>query len=593
MTIATRLGLVFALAAAMLAPEWATAQDAQADAPAPDGPVRAEEMMAVAANPHASRAGLEILREGGSAADAAIAMQMVLGLVEPQSSGIGGGGFLLHYDDADGETIAYDGRETAPQGVDETLFLDDEGEPMDFLEAAFGGRAVGVPGDLAMLKMVHDDQGKLPWARLFEPAIELAEKGFRISPRLHNLLERHAQLFRERDLSRAELGQAGTYFFTETLRAKPVGKRLKNRAYAASLKLIAHHGPEVFYDGPIGEDIVAAAQDNPFSQGALAMADMRGYAARRTEPVCGAYRDHRVCSMGPPSSGATTMLAILGILEGFDLAARDPNGAEAVHLFAEAGRLAYADRARYTADDDYVSVPVEGLIDSDYLAQRRQRIDTAQAMETVEAGDPPREHSRNFAPDRSREIPATSHLVAVDADGNVVSFTTTVQIAFGSFVMTRGFLLNNELTDFSFAPRRDGRPIANRVEAGKKPRSSMSPTIGFDPKGRVKFAVGSPGGSSIIPYVAKTVSGLLDYELDIQAAIELPNRVATGETVELESGTGLEEIAGELEAMGHPVEIEEMTSGLHGLVAHYGPEGEITHYTGGADPRREGVARGE
>jgi len=556
-------------------------------------PVRAERYLAVAANPHASRAGAGILAAGGSAVDAAIAMQMVLGLVEPQSSGIGGGGFLLHFDRAAGDLVAYDGRETAPMAADETLFLSESGEPMGFREAAFGGRAVGAPGAIAMLEMAHADQGKLDWAKLFAPAIRLARDGFAISPRLHALLERHAGMFREQGLGRDELGAAGRYFFTEAMQPKPVGSILRNPAYAATLERIARDGAEAFYKGPIADAIVEAVRDNPFAAGKLSLDDLADYAPRRTEPVCGPYRAMRICSMGPPSSGATTLLAILGILEGFDMAALAPESADAVHLFVEAGRLAYADRDVYTADDEFFPVPVEGLIDPAYLSLRRQSIAPGRAMATVDAGEPPREHGLELSPHRSHEIPSTSHLAAVDAAGNVVSFTTTVQIAFGSFVMTEGFLLNNELTDFSFAPRRDGRLVANRVEPGKKPRSSMTPTIAFDDEGRVRFAVGSPGGSRIISYVAKAVTGLIDHGMNIQQAISRANRMGRGDRVDLEKGTPLEAVAEELRAIGHTVELVEMTSGLHGLTVHYDDDGETAYYLGGADPRREGLPVGE
>ena len=564
----------------------------ESDAPEP---VRAEQYMAVAANPHASRAGLEILRAGGSAADAAIAMQMVLGLVEPQSSGIGGGGFLLHYGAADGALIAYDGRETAPMAADETLFLTDDGEPMDYVDAAFGGRAVGTPGNLAMLEMVHADQGKLPWARLFAPAIRLAEEGFAISPRLHELLDGRAEFFRERmELAFDDLGPAGRYFFTPDLQAKAAGTVLKNPAYADSLRRIAKAGAAALYSGPLADEIIAAVRDNPFAPGLLEADDLTAYAPRRVAAVCGPYRDHRICSMGPPSSGATTMLATLGVLEGFDLGAMDVQSAEAVHLFAGASRLAYADRELYIGDDAFVSVPVEGLIDPAYLARRRALIGLDAAMESAPAGTPPQEHGAlDYAPHQGRELPATSHLVVADAAGNVVSFTTTVQIAFGSFVMAGGFLLNNELTDFSFAPEQDGRKVANRVGPGKKPRSSMTPTIGFDDAGRPAFAIGSPGGSRIINYVTKAVMGLVDWRLDIQQAISLPNMTGRNATIELEQDTPLADRQAALEAMGHSVELRSLNSGLHGLTIHYRPDGARSHLTGGADPRREGLPLGD
>ncbi len=563
---------------------------AQAGAPA-----RAEHYMISSANPHASEAGLAMLRAGGSAVDAAIAAQAVLSLVEPQSSGIGGGGFLLHYDAATGEIVAYDGRETAPMAVDETLFLDETGAPMPFFEAALGGRAVGVPGVLAMLGRAHAEHGKRPWADLFRPAIRLAREGFAISPRLHKLLAARAARYREMGLSIRDLGAAGPYFFREGpdgVIAKPVGTLLKNPDYAETLRRIAAGGADAFYHGPVAAAMVDVVHHNPFSAGALSLADLAAYRARRTAPVCAPYRRHRVCSMGPPSSGATTMLAILGILEGFDLPALAPQSLPAVHLFAEASALAYADRDLYLADADFVAVPVRGLVDRGYLAARRRLIDPRRAMGRPRPGTPPGYDAAPPAAARSPEGPSTSHLVIVDAAGNVVSFTTTVQIAFGSFLMSGGFILNNQLTDFAFVPEKDGRKVANRVEPGKRPRSSMTPTIAFDPEGRPELAVGSPGGSRIIDYVAKTVIAVLDWHLDIQSAIDLPNLVARGGVVELEADTPLAGLEPQLRAMGHEVRLRALESGLHGIVIRRGDDGR-TVLEGGADPRREGVAVGD
>ena len=524
-------------------------------------PARADHYMISSANPHASRAGLEMLRAGGSAVDAAIAAQAVLSLVEPQSSGIGGGGFLLHHDAARGEIVAYDGRETAPMAVDETLFLDATGAPLPFLKAALGGRAVGVPGVLAMLERAHAEHGTLPWADLFQPAIRLAREGFAISPRLHELLAARAARYREMGLGIADLGTAGPYFF-------------------------------LFYHGPIAAAMVDVVHHNPFSVGALSLADLAAYRARSTAALCAPYRQHRVCSMGPPSSGATTMLAILGILEGFEMPALAPQSLPAVHLFAEASELAYADRDLYVADADFVAVPVQGLIDRDYLATRRRLVDPRHAMGKAAPGVPPGHDAASPAAARSAEGPSTSHLVIVDAAGNVVSFTTTVQIAFGSFLMSGGFILNNQLTDFSFVPEKDGRKVANRVEPGKRPRSSMTPTIVFDPEGRPELAVGSPGGSRIIDYVAKAVIAVLDWGLDIQSAIDLPNLVARGGVVELEADTPLAGLEPQLRAMGHEVRLRTLESGLHGIVMRRDADGRVV-YEGGADPRREGVAVGD
>ena len=557
-------------------------------------PTEARRHMVSAANPHASEAGLEILRAGGSAVDAAIAMQLVLGLVEPQSSGIGGGGFLMHYRASDSLIEAYDGRETAPADLDPRLFLNDDGQPMGFFEAALGGATVGVPGVFRLLEAAHAKHGTLDWARLFEPAIRLAENGFTISPRLYFLLDRRAKFFARSDFPMDRLGAVRDYFFTTDGAAKPAGTVLKNPAYAATLRAVADGGADAFYTGPLAQAMVAAVRTNALRPGALSLDDLAGFRVAMRAPLCGHYRDHRLCSMGPPSSGATTLLAILGLLDGFDLAATGPGTAQSVHLYAEASKLAYADRALYIADPAFVSVPTKGLIDKGYLAKRRSLIDPERATAQVDPGMPPTEHGQvpaPAAPHDGIDYPATSHLVAVDGRGNVVSFTTTVQIAFGSFVMVEGFLLNNQLTDFSFALEKDGKPIANRPEPGKRPRSSMTPTLVFDDQGRFRMAVGSPGGSRIISYVAKTVIGVLDWGLDIQAAIDLPNMVDRGQGLELERGTSLPDLADPLRAFGHTVSDRPLNSGVHAITATHTADGVLYH--GGADPRREGVALGD
>ncbi len=552
-----------------------------------------DEILAAAAHPAAVKAGFAVLEEGGTAVDAAIAMQAVLSLVEPQSSGIGGGGFLLFFDRKSGRVTAFDGRETAPRAVDETLFLGPDGKPMAFMDAALGGRAVGVPGVMRMLALAHRRHGRLAWARLFAPAIRLAEEGFPISPRLHAVLARHAAFFRKRGITSPEqLGAAGPYFFTKGngakgLQPKPVGTILKNPAYARTLRVLADQGVDAFYTGSIARDIVRAVRENPFSPGKMTLADLAAYEAEAEPPLCGRYRVYRLCAMGPPSSGGSTMLAILGILEGFDLARMRPWGPKAVHLYAEASRLAYADRDRYTADARFYPVPLPGLIDRDYLARRRQLIHLDRAMETVAPGHPP--GAQDAGVGRGPDHPSTSHLVAIDREGNAVTFTTTVQIAFGSFVMVDGFLLNNQLTDFDFNPRdAQGRPVANRPEGGKKPRSSMTPTFVFGPQGRLVMGIGSPGGSRIISYVTKTVIGVLDWKMPIEQAIAAPNLLGRGDSLTIEKGSALEALASALEAMGHRIRRAEMTSGLHGFTVRYDANGR-PHYRGGADPRREGI----
>ena len=540
-------------------------------------PARASRHMIAAANPLAAAAGLDILRQGGSAVDAAIAAQMVLNLVEPQSSGIGGGGFMLHFDAASGETSAYDGRETAPAAETPDLFLDGQGKPLRFLDAVIGGRAVGVPGLLAMLARAHRDHGRLPWARLFAPAIALAEKGFAISPRLHQLIARTPGL--------AAQATARRYFLTPALEAKPIGAILVNPAFAATLKTIAQFGPARFYGGAIAADIVATVRGASGNPGRLTMGDLAAYRAPVRPPVCRPYRQWRVCGMGPPSSGGVTTLEILGLLERFDLAALAPGSVDAVHLISEASRLAYADRGRYLADSDFVAVPVAGLLDRGYLARRGAMIDPARSLGRALPGTPAPAPAVVGAP--TTEGNQTTHLVVVDDAGNAVSMTSSVESAFGSRMMVRGFMLNNQLTDFSFRPVIDGAAVANRVAPGKRPRSSMAPTLVFDAKGRLKLAIGTPGGSRIIAFVAEAVIAVLDWNLDVARAVALPHHVNRNGPTELEAGTALEAIAPALAARGAAVVVRRLNSGLHAIaVTARGLEG-------GADPRREGVALGD
>jgi len=535
----------------------------------------AERQMVAAAHPRAAEAGREILRAGGSAIDAAVATQLVLGLVEPQSSGIGGGAFLLRYDGATGEVTAFDGRETAPTAATQALFLKDDGTPMGFWDAVVGGRSVGVPGTLAMLQAAHARHGKLPWARLFEPAIELARAGFAVTPRLHRLIERDRFL--------KTYAPARAYFYTDTGEPLPVGHLLKNPAYARTLQTVAQEGARAFYEGPIARDIVRTVRGAEGNPGKLSQDDMAQYAAKIRPALCRPYREHTVCGHPPPTSGGASVLQILGILEKFDLPATQPMGVAAVHLLAEASRLAFADRNRFLADSDFVDVPLDRLLSDDYLARRARLIDRAQSLGTAEPG-----FARDLAamPDQPGGR-STSHYSIVDADGNAVSSTASVEQAFGSRLMVRGFVLNNQLTDFSFRPERDGRPVANRVQPGKRPRSSMAPTIVKDAEGKFRLAVGSPGGSRIIGYTALRVLAVLDWGLDVQAAVELPNVVNRNGPTALEKGTAAEALAQPLRARGHAVEIEAMTSGLHAIHSRDG------RLFGGADPRREGVALGD
>jgi gamma-glutamyltranspeptidase/glutathione hydrolase len=553
-------------------PERATGRGASAT-------VEAARRMVVAANPLAAEAGLAALRDGGTAADAAIAAQLVLGLVEPQSSGIGGGAFLLAYEAADGSLVAWDGRETAPAAATPDLFLSG-GRPMGFLDAVVGGRSVGVPGVPALLEAVHGRHGRLPWPRLFEPAIRLAEEGFAVSPRLAAMIaEDRARL--------AAHPSTAAYFLEADGSPKAAGTVLRNPAYAETLRALAAGGAQAFYRGPIAADLVAAVRSHPTNPGLLTGDDLAGYRAQAREAVCGPYRAVEVCGMGPPSSGGLAVLQILGVLDHFDMASLDPMSADAAHLTVEATRLAFADRNLYVADRDFVPVPVRGMTDPGYLTQRAQLVSRDRASEAPAAGNPPWREGRLWGPDASPELPSTTHLSVVDADGNVVSMTSSVESAFGARMMVRGFVLNNQLTDFSFSPVADGRPVANRVEPGKRPRSSMSPTIVFDRAGEPVLVVGSPGGARIIGYVARTISAVVDRGMDPGEAVALPHVVSIGRAADLEEGTAAADLKAALEARGHTVSVRELNSGLSAIAIRGG------RLLGGADPRREGAAVGD
>jgi gamma-glutamyltranspeptidase/glutathione hydrolase len=533
--------------------------------------------MIAAANPHAARAGQDILAAGGSAIDAAIAAQMVLGLVEPQSSGIGGGGFLLHYNAVTRAIESFDGRETAPAAATGDLFRKADGALMSWPEAATGGLSVGVPGLLRMLELAHRKHGRLPWARLFEPAIKLAEAGFTVSPRLAESIAGNGDL--------ADFPAARAYFFADGAPLS-AGVLLRNPEYAATLRTVAAGGADAFYHGEIAADIAAAVGAAARNPGALTAADLADYEARQRPPVCAAYRQYAVCGMGPPSSGGLTVLQILGLIERFDIAGPGANSLAATHLIAEASRLAFADRDLFMADSDFVPVPVAGLLDRAYLAERAALIHLDKSMGKAPAGAPPGSNRRAYAMQARDHGASTSHLSVVDAAGNAVSFTTSIERAFGSRLMVRGFLLNNQLTDFSFAAERNGEPVANRVEAGKRPRSSMAPTLVFGPDDELLLAIGSPGGSRIIGYVALALVGALDWQLDPQAAVALGHLINRNGTTELEAGSALEALAPELEALGHEVKIRPLNSGLHAIRV------TADGLAGGADPRREGVALG-
>lgn len=539
------------------------------------GLASARRQMAVSANPLATDAGLQMLRAGGSAVDAAIAMQMVLNLVEPQSSGIGGGAFIVVHDAARARVHSYDGREAAPAAVRPERFLRD-GQPLPYAEAVNSGLSVGTPGVLRALELAHRRHGRLRWPALFEPAIALAEQGFPVSPRLHAQIAGNRQLFAQE--------AARAYFYPDGQPA-PVGHLLKNPALAAVLRRIAQDGARAFYEGEIAQDIVAAVQSHP-RPGALALDDLARYRAIEREPLCSAYREFRLCGMGPPSSGTVAVVQMLGMLRQHAPETMLPGSREAVHFFSEAGRLAFADRDRYLGDPEFGTVPVAGLLDPRYLHARGALIDSRQSMGVAAPGDPARLLAR-VGHGETADVPSTSHLVAVDRYGNGVSMTSTVEAEFGSKIFVRGFLLNNQLTDFSLKPvDADGRPVINRIEPGKRPRSAMAPIIVLR-DGKLFMLVGSPGGSSIINFVAKTLIAVLDWRMDLQQAIALPNMGSRNRDTELERGTAVEMLQQDLRRMGHRVNIMPLPSGVHAIMVTR--DGLL----GGADPRREGKAAGD
>lgn len=539
---------------------------------------QSKKFMVSAANPYAVNAGYRILEEGGSAVDAAIAVQMVLTLVEPQSSGIGGGAFLLYWDNSAHQLTSWDGRETAPSAATGDLFLDDEGQPINWWDALAGGRSVGTPGVIAALAIAHKQHGKLPWSTLFEDAIALSEKGFKVSERLHLLIEKKT------NPALGRYDKARNYFYPND-QPLQTGATLRNPELADTLKRIAAIGPKAFYSGDIAKDIVStvkSAQDNP---GLLSEKDLSSYQAKERPPVCAPYHQYKVCGMGPPTSGGITILQILSLLEPFKLSTYSPMDVNAVHLFSQASRLAYADRDIYIADSDFVNVPVTELLDSQYLKQRSSLINVERDMKTAPAGNIP--NSTAFSKGSTHAQPSTSHISIIDASGNAVSMTTSIEMAFGSTLMVRGFLLNNQLTDFSFRNQQDGKPVANRVEGNKRPRSSMSPMMVFDKNNELLLVIGSPGGSRIINYVAKTIIGIIDWGLDIQLAIDLPNISNRNGSTDLELDTTAVNLQQALEKKGHDINIRELNSGLHGILVT--PDGLI----GGADSRREGIAKGQ
>ena len=538
--------------------------------------------MVSAADPRAAAAGAEILRAGGTAADAAFATMLALTVVEPQSSGIGGGGFLV-YSTAGGPAVTYDGRETAPAAAHGEWFWRD-GKPMGIMQAIPGGKSVGVPGNIRLMALAHAKHGKLPWKALFQPAIRLARDGFVMTERLRQALSRGDG----EGQSVAALTAAGrSLYFGEDGQPLPTGTRIRNSAFAQFLTKLADRGPDAFYAGQNAQAIVATVNGAERNPSQMRASDVSSYVAKERPTVCGDYRGYKICGMGPPSSGATTVFAILKQLERFDMARLGPRSPQSWHLIAESMRLAYADRDKYLGDADFVSVPVAGLIDPGYLARRSALIAADRTIPVVQAGLPNGAPVLNCttAPVAER---GTSHFVAVDRWGNVASETSTIESAFGSGLIVNGYYLNNELTDFSFMPVKDGCPVANRVEGGKRPRSSMSPTIVYGPDGKVRLALGAAGGATIIAQIAKAIVGVIDWKLSAQDAIALPTLFAPGgETVYLERGTWLADLAPQMRAAGHTVDIRPPGFKANAI------EWVGGRWVGAADPRSEGAAVSE
>ena len=531
--------------------------------------------MIVTANPYATDIGAAILRGGGTAADAMVAAQAVLGLVEPQSSGMGGGGFLVWYDSKSGELTTLDGRETAPLLANDRLFQNHNGEPIKFWDAVIGGRSVGVPGMPALLELAHSKWGKVQWADLFKQATALAEHGFIVSDRLSGLLEHeHTRM--------SSSTKAKSYFFPK---GQPLaqGELLINRDYAALMRQLADNGSDIFYFGPIADAIVYKVRENTRNPGLLNHEDLANYAVKERPALCTKFRNYEVCGMGPPSSGAIGVGQILGMINKFPKGKiRDP---QTLRLIGDATRLAFADRGRYVADGDFVSVPTKELVEEQYLSKRASLLNRRNAIPVVTAGEPIASLTHRWAPDLSIEKPSTTHVSIIDAYGNALSLTSSIENAFGSRLMTNGFLLNNQLTDFSFRSSANGTPIANRVEGGKRPRSSMAPTIVLE-DGKIVLLIGSPGGSRIIPYVSNTIVAILDWGLDVQEAVSQPHAVNRFGIYEIEEGTSLTGLKKWLQELGYEIKERPLNSGLNVILKK---DGKLY---GGSDPRREGIAIG-
>lgn len=547
------------------------------------GPSLPQNYMVAAAHPDATAAGALMIERGGSAVDAAIAIQMMLTLVEPESSGIGGGAFMVYWDPKTKTLQNFDGRETAPASATPHLFLKTDGTSKPHFEKVLGGKSVGVPGVMAMLEMAHKEHGKLPWADLFQPAIDLAREGFAVSPKLNKWLTMLPTV--------SKMPHTAAYFLPGG-RPYGVGETIQNEALAQTLEILAADGAQAFYKGPIADAIISAVSNAPVAPTPFTQSDLSSYLPLKRDPICHPYRRFNICTAAPPAGGLI-VLEIMGVLESFDLGSLEPGGVEAVHVISEASRLGFADRGRYLADPDFADIPVEALLDQEYLAQRARLISMTSSLGKAAPGSPlPKTHATLWGEDASIELPSTSHMSILDADGGALSMTSTVEFALGSHLMTGGFILNNQLTDFSSVPVQDGQPVANAVAAGKRPRSAMSPTIVLDEKGEVYMLIGAPGGSKIIGYVVKALVGVLDWDLDPQTAINMPNHVNRNGVTEIESGPNAEALKAGLEALGHEVSIKGegsfggLSSGLQGIrVRRNGIEGA-------ADPRRTGNAIG-
>ena len=536
----------------------------------------AKDYMVVAANPYASWAGKNILEKGGSAIDAAVAVQSMLSLVEPQSSGIGGGAFILYWDSKNKVLHTFDGRETAPKAVNSHWFIEGN-KPMRWIDAVVGGKSVGVAGAVKALEMAQKEFGKLPWNTLFDDTIKTAEDGFKVSPRLAKLvaLDYHPGL--------KTFPASSTYFFPAGLPLKE-GTVKKNKKLAKTLKGIAEKGSDYLLKGEVAEKIVKAVNNAEINPGQMTLEDLASYEPVKREPVCGLYHDKRICGMAPPSSGGVNVYQILKMLEGFDLSQYAPDSVEFANLYTQASALSYADREKFIADSDFTNLPFAAMINTAYLERRAESISVDKEWRRKRAGNPYAD--ANVALGTSMELPNTSHVSIVDKEGNAVSMTTSIEFMFGSGIMVEGFLLNNQLTDFSFSPTKNRFPVPNRVEPGKRPRSAMSPTMVFDKEGNLEVVVGSPGGSRIVSYVAQTLIGVLDFGLDIQQAINLPKITNRNDYTALEKGTPIAELEAPLKALGHNVKVVDLNSGLHGIQFKSGK------LIGGADPRREGIAVG-